>query len=78
MIHTMHLTDSFLPMFSFQLSKESVTSFVKCWKSHRIRGQENLEIPTGVPEHISSFPEQIIWRNQYGDQIEQGSVLRGF
>ena len=28
MIHTVHLTDSFLPMPSFQLSKESVTSLL--------------------------------------------------
>ena len=32
--------------------------FVRYWNSHRIREQANLEIPTGVPDHIFSFPEQ--------------------
>ena len=32
--------------------------FVNYWNSHRIRYQENLEIPTGVPEHIFDFPDQ--------------------
>ena len=28
--------------------QREIDIFVKCWKSHRIGGQENLEIPTGV------------------------------
>ena len=32
--------------------------FVRYWNSHRIRGQDKLEIPAGVPDHMLSFPEQ--------------------
>ena len=32
--------------------------FVRHWNSHRIRGQDKLEIPAGVPDHMLSFPEQ--------------------
>ena len=32
--------------------------FVNYWNSHRIRGQDKLEIPAGIPDHIFSFPEQ--------------------
>ena len=32
--------------------------FVNYWNSHRIRGQDKLEIPAGVPDHMFSFPEQ--------------------
>ena len=27
------------------------------WNAHRIREQENLELQTGVPDHMFSFPE---------------------
>jgi len=32
--------------------------FVNYWNFHRIRGQDKLEIPAGVPDHMFSFPEQ--------------------
>ena len=32
--------------------------FVKYWNCHRIRGQDKLEIPAGIPDHMFSFPEQ--------------------
>ena len=32
--------------------------FVRYWNSHRILGQDKLEIPAGVPDHMFSFPEQ--------------------
>ena len=32
-------------------------TFVDYWNSHRIRAQEKLEIPTGIPNHMFSFPE---------------------
>ena len=35
--------------------------FVKYWNSHRIRGQ--VELPTRVPEHTFSFPEQYGGKN---------------
>ena len=37
--------------------------FVKYWNSHRIRGQDKVELPTGVPEHMFSFPEQYGGKN---------------
>ena len=79
MIHTVHLTYSFLPMSSFQLSRESVTSL--CWNSHRIRRQEKLEIPTGVPEHMFSFAGQYGGTNMEiklsKDQLTEVSELSG-
>ena len=32
--------------------------FVNYWNFHRIRGQDELEIPAGVPDHMFSFLEQ--------------------
>ena len=32
--------------------------FVNNWNTHRIREQKNLLLPTGVPNHMFSFPEQ--------------------
>jgi len=37
--------------------------FFKYWNSHRIRGQVKVKIPTGVPEHMFSFPEQYGGKN---------------
>jgi len=37
--------------------------FVKYWNSYKIRGQYKVEIPTGVPEHIFSFPERYGGKN---------------
>lgn len=31
--------------------------FVSNWNTHRIREQKNLLLPTGVPNHMFSFPE---------------------
>jgi hypothetical protein len=31
--------------------------FVSNWNSHRIRHQDDLSLPTGVPNHMFSFPE---------------------
>ena len=28
------------------------------WNNHRIRGQKDLELPTGIPNHLFSFPER--------------------
>lgn len=33
-------------------------SFVSNWNTHRIREQKNLLLPTGIPNHMFSFPEQ--------------------
>ena len=30
------------------------------WNSHRIRAQKDVYLPTGVPKHIYSFPEEYI------------------
>lgn len=32
--------------------------FVDMWNNHRIRGQKDLELPTGIPNHMFSFPER--------------------
>ena len=32
--------------------------FVKYWNCQRIRRQDKLEIPAGIPDHMFSFPEQ--------------------
>ena len=32
--------------------------FVDMWNSHRIREQANLELPTGIPNHMFEFPEK--------------------
>ena len=32
--------------------------FVDLWNSHRIRNQQGLELPTGVPSHMYYFPER--------------------
>ena len=33
-------------------------SFIDNWNNHRIRHQEKMEIPTGVPDHMYFIPEQ--------------------
>ena len=57
MILTTYLTGNFWPLSTYQLSSVNVKylliigiaiAFIK----------ENLEIPTGVPEHIFNFPDQ--------------------
>ena len=37
--------------------------FISYWNSHKIRNQDNLEIPTGVPDHMFNFPEQYGGKN---------------
>ena len=32
--------------------------FIEYWNSHRIRQQKDLELPTGIPDHIFAFPEE--------------------
>ena len=32
--------------------------FVRNWNNHRIRRQKDLELPTGIPNHLFSFPEK--------------------
>ena len=48
----------FIPIF-----QRECDIFVKYWNSHRIRGQDKVELPTGVPEHMFSFPEQYGGKN---------------
>lgn len=33
-------------------------TFCRMWNSHRIRHQSGLELPTGIPNHMFSFPEK--------------------
>ena len=44
--------------------------FIGMWNTHRIRKQKGLELPTGVPSHIYSFPEQY-GGEQKGHQLNQ-------
>jgi len=37
--------------------QREVDSFVDNWNSHRIRDQDNLMNPSGIPNHMFSFPE---------------------
>ncbi|CAB4017237.1 Hypothetical predicted protein [Paramuricea clavata] len=37
--------------------QQECTNFVNYWNSHRIRAQDKLEIPTGIPNHMFAFPE---------------------
>ena len=32
--------------------------FVTMWNNHRIREQAKLELPTGIPDHVFSFPDK--------------------
>ena len=43
----------YIPMF-----QRECNTFVDLWNSHRIRAQNNLLLPTGVPNHMFDFPEQ--------------------
>lgn len=56
-------------------------TFVNNWNSHRIRNQENLEIPTGVPNHMFNFPEQYGGRNMgiplTQDQLQDVAEVSG-
>jgi hypothetical protein len=55
--------------------------FVEYWNSHRIHNQENLEIPTGVPNHIFNFPEKYSGKNMgihlAHDQLQDVAELSG-
>ena len=33
-------------------------AFVSLWNSHRIKSQNNFQLPNGVPNHMLYFPEQ--------------------
>ena len=33
-------------------------AFVRLWNSHHVRQQHELELPTGIPNHMYSFPEK--------------------
>ena len=47
--------------------------FVECWNTHRIRSQEKLKIPTGIPDYLFSFPEQ--YGGEYkGYRIEKSQL----
>ena len=48
--------------------------FIDYWNSHRIRVQEKLEIPTGVPNHMFSFPENYEATNK-GINLSEEDIL---
>ena len=37
--------------------KRECDAFVRLWNSHRVRQQKDLELPTGIPDHMYAFPE---------------------
>ena len=34
--------------------------FVENWNSHQIREQKDLHLPTGIPDHMFTFPESYV------------------
>ena len=38
--------------------QEEFDVFANLWNSHRIRRQKDVNLPTGVPNHIYSFPQK--------------------
>ena len=55
--------------------------FVRYWNSHRIRVQDKLEIPAGIPNHICSFPGHYGGTNMgvssYKDELREVAELSG-
>lgn len=54
-------------------------TFCRIWNSHRVRYQPGLELPTGIPEHMFSFPEKYGAENKHinitpDSLIEVGSL----
>lgn len=47
--------------------------FISNWNSHRIRNQDDLLLPTGVPNHMFSFPENY-GGNHCGTHISQDDL----
>ena len=48
--------------------------FVDLWNSHRIRNQQGLELPTGVPSHTYDFPK--IYGGERKDfDLTKGEIL---
>ena len=40
------------------MQKENDTFVNVVWNTHRIRAQKDTFLPSGIPNHIFSFPEQ--------------------
>ena len=74
MTHMLHFTDNYLLMYIIPIVQRECDIFVKYRDCHRIRGQDKLEIPAGVPHFF--FPGAV-WGYQYGDSIKQRSIKRG-
>lgn len=55
--------------------------FVNIWNTHRVREQDNLLLPTGVPNHMFSFPENYGGQNLgipvTVDQVKEVAELSG-
>lgn len=55
--------------------------FVRYWNSHRIRVQDKLEVPAGVPDHIFSFPGYYRGSNMgiplHKDELREVAELSG-
>ena len=57
MTHIMIYTGKCLLIYVPVLQREC-DIFVNNWNNHRIRSLKGLEVPTGVPNHLFSFPER--------------------
>uniref|UniRef100_A0A7M5WYV8 Integrase core domain-containing protein n=1 Tax=Clytia hemisphaerica TaxID=252671 RepID=A0A7M5WYV8_9CNID len=51
--------------------------FANLWNSHRIRAQKDLELPTGVPNHIFACPEQFGCEKKLVDVSEESLIEVG-
>jgi len=49
--------------------------FVEYWNSHRIRQQADIELPTGVPNHMFDFPEKY-GATFFGAKIPSKNLLK--
>ena len=75
-LHQQVLAHLFIPIV-----QRECDIFVKYWNCHRIPGQDKLEIPAGVPDHIFSFPERYGGTNMgmplRNDQLREVAEVSG-
>ena len=52
-LHRQMLANVYVPVL-----QRECDIFLNNWNNHRIRIQKDLELPSGVPNHLFSFPER--------------------
>lgn len=55
-------------MFFIPVVQRECDTFCRMWNSHRLSYQPGLELPTGIPDHMFSFPEK------YGAEIKHINI----